>query len=198
LGYDSVAATGRTDINCRARLSSRPSATAAWGLATEIDVGDEAIDGVVERNVEVGGGVATLLRSGSAPRTAESEEVAEPAEDVAQVLCPDSLPSEAATAESTTLAPVVAKGARLNEAAQFVILLALLGVREHSVGLRDLFELLFSRAVPGVGIGMKLLCELSISALDLLGRSRANHTEDLIEVLVNPVAIQDSIIPCGA
>jgi hypothetical protein len=165
LGDNPIAATGRTYIDRRAWLSSRASATAAGGVAPEIDVGDQAIDGIVERNVEIGGGVTTLLGTGSTARSAESEEVSEATEDVAQIFDPHPLPGSA-TAKST-LAPVVA------------------------------IELLLGRAIARVGIGMELLGQLAIGAFDLIGRSRASHTEDLIEVLVNPVAIQGSIIPCG-
>ena len=64
-----------------------------------------------------------------------------------------------------------------------VVLLPLLGVREHAVGFRDLLETLGGRRVVGVGVRMILLGEAPIRLLDVALTGRLGNAEDLIEVL---------------
>src|SRR4029453_11549414 len=72
--------------------------------------------------------------------------------------------------------------------AHLVVLLALLLVAEHVVGRRDLFESILRVLVPGVGVGVVLLGQLAVGLLDLGRGGVLRHAEDLVVVLLKPLA----------
>src|SRR5262249_35582731 len=73
------------------------------------------------------------------------------------------------------------------EGALLVVLLALVGVGQHGVRLRDLLEALLGGLVAWVGVGVVGARELAVRLFDLVGGSVLGHAEDLIEVLARPV-----------
>lgn len=103
--------------------------------------------------------IGATLRSSSSSRTSSAEEVAEPeefAEDVAEILEDGGIES-------------AARYTRANAGvAEAVVHLALLGVRQHSIGLAALLELFFGVRIVGVAVRMVLQRKLAISALYLL------------------------------
>src|SRR5688500_9749137 len=68
-----------------------------------------------------------------------------------------------------------------------VILLALVGIREHRIGLGDVLELLLGSSVPRVGIRVVLAGQLPVSLLDIGVGSVLGNTKDLVKVLVHPI-----------
>src|SRR4029078_6956134 len=67
-------------------------------------------------------------------------------------------------------------------AAEAVVLLALLGVREHVVGLLDLLEALLRLGVARVPVGVQLAGELAVGALDLVVGGAPGNAQHLVEV----------------
>ena len=72
------------------------------------------------------------------------------------------------------------------ETADLVVGRALLVVGEDVVGGGDLLERLL---VAGVGVGVMLLGQLPVGAPDLLVGGRLRHTEDLVVILLEPLAL---------
>jgi hypothetical protein len=66
--------------------------------------------------------------------------------------------------------------------AQQVVLLALLGIRQHLVGLCDLLEALLGTRIVGVLVGVRLAHELAVGLLDLVGGRIAGDAERLVMV----------------
>src|SRR5208283_4163712 len=66
--------------------------------------------------------------------------------------------------------------------AEFVILLALIGVAENLVGLIDLLEALLAVLVVGIDVGMVFAGELAVRAFDFGRRRAALDTQDFIIV----------------
>src|SRR5207245_215511 len=73
------------------------------------------------------------------------------------------------------------------ETANLVVGRALLGVGQDVVGRRDLLEAIL---VAGVGVGMVLLGQLPIGAPDVLVGGLLWHTEDLVVILLEPLALR--------
>jgi hypothetical protein len=61
-----------------------------------------------------------------------------------------------------------------------VILLTFFRVREYSIGLADLLELVFSLFIAGVFVWMILKGQFPVCFLDFIGTGRFGHTQDLI------------------
>ena len=68
-----------------------------------------------------------------------------------------------------------------------VVLLALIGIREHGIGLGDVLELLLRSGVPRVGVRVVLPRELPVGLLDVGVGSVLGDSKDLVKVLVHPV-----------
>src|SRR5207248_2023598 len=80
-------------------------------------------------------------------------------------------------------AGVEASAAEAGErAAAAVVLLALLGIREHIVGLRDLLEALLRSLVARVAVRVVLARQLAVSLLDLLIGGALAYPEGLVVV----------------
>jgi hypothetical protein len=123
------------------------------------------------------------LPATAGPAPEDITESTEPAQQIAQVLDPDSLPAESAEpagATRTAAGAEPAEAAGLHEPADFVVLLLLLGVAEHRIGLGYLLEAFLGIVVAGVGVGVVLLGELAIGALDLLGGPASFETPSIL------------------
>ena len=59
---------------------------------------------------------------------------------------------------------------------------ALVGIAEQVVGARHLLEFLLSRLVAGIEVGMQLLRQLAIGALNLGSGGRRGDAEDLVRI----------------
>src|SRR5690606_36065146 len=125
------------------------------------------------------------------PAPAPAEEAAEDVAEVAEAVGGE---GEAA---GTAARAAEAHGA---EPADLVVLLALLLVADDVVGGRDLLEPLLGGGVTRVGVGVVLARELPVGALDLLGRRRLGDAEDLVVVLLEPLALglHGAPVPPGA
>ena len=73
--------------------------------------------------------------------------------------------------------------------ANLVVLLALLGITENVVRGRDLLEALLGRDVAGIRVGVVLLGELPVRALDVLVRRARLEAEHAVEVLLEPLPL---------
>ena len=115
----------------------------------------------------------------------EAEDVSEDvpgltAEEIAEI-DPD-IPPAATRSEAEWAA------ARAGVSTDLVVLLALFVIRKNGVGLGNLLEAALGLGVAFVGVGVILLSQLSIGALDfVLGRLFVD-AEDLVEVVLEPVA----------
>src|SRR6185437_1991165 len=121
-----------------------------------------------------------------------AEEVAQPAEaDVSEILEPEILRVSGARTEwrasprlpSRPALPACAKPAEGAELAHLVVLLPLLGVAQHLVRIRDLFEALGGFGVARIFVRVVLRRELAVLLLDLVLLCRRRNTEDRVEVL---------------
>src|SRR5439155_1307151 len=168
---DAAAGALGADRRRRPRLRARAAALAAGRLELNGDGGLDAAQRVLERephlDLEVAPASAPLLLL----LAAASEEAAE---EVAQVGEVEPLRVEA---EATGPGP----GAVL--AAEAVVLLALLRVREHVVGVLDLLEALLRLGVARVRVRMVLPGELAVGLLDLVLARALRDAERPVEVL---------------
>src|SRR5262249_6936913 len=73
-----------------------------------------------------------------------------------------------------------------------VVAAALLGIREHLVGLVDLLEARLGLFLAGVHVGVELARQPAVGRLDLFVRGRLGHTEDLVVVLVLDLSLSGS------
>ena len=170
----------------------------------------DAAHGVVEREVQLGLEVlAALRRVRAAPAAPAAGTRAEQvAEEVAQAAARVEVDVELVAARTTEASAAVAGAATRTETAgtdagrdhapDLVVLLALLGVTQHVVGGRDLLEAVFGVFVPRVRVGVVLLRQLPVRARDVfLGRA-LGHTEYVVVVLLEPLALRSHrITPCG-
>ena len=154
----------------------------AGGLAGQVDRGRDALEGLVEGEVELSLQVVAPLRAGR-PRGAPpaAEQAPEEITQVAQVPDPE---VEPARTSATRTGEGVGAG---TEGADLVVLLALGRVPEHVVGGRDVLEAILG---SGVGVGVVLLGQLPVGARDLLLGGRVRHSENLVVVLLEPLALR--------
>ena len=111
-----------------------------------------------------------------------AEQPAEEVAEVAQVVDPEG----AAAGTRRRRSPPPKPPAAGPEAADLVVLLALVGVTEDVVGGGDLLEALLG---AGVGVGVVLLGQLPVGAGDLLVGRRRTRPQDLVVVLFEPFAL---------
>jgi hypothetical protein len=114
-------------------------------------------------------------RCGCGPRApspaAAAEDAAEEVGDVDAVLV-----------EHARVEPAARGRAAHAGLAQEVVLLALLGIGQHLVGLRDLLEALLGRRIVRMLVGVRLAHELAVGLLDLVGGRVAGDAERLVMV----------------
>ena len=127
---------------------------------------------VVEGDPHVGLEVAAAHRVIARPTTAAVEDRREDVADVAGE-------ATALTAER----PGSALLAAAEQATTAVVGLALLGVREHVVGLLDFLEALLGFGVTGVAVRVVLAHQFAVRLLDLVGRRLLRDAECFVEVL---------------
>ena len=181
-----------------ARTGARAVAGAARHVAGEVEGRGDAGDGLAERQVKLGLEVAAPLGS-TAPRgaaaapTATATAAEQTAEQVAEV---GTLEAEASGCAAGTggeparaLAAAEAHAPHGAERADLVVLLALGLVTHDVVGGRDRLEALLGGGVVGVGVGMELPRQLAVGARDLLRRRLLRDAEDLVVVLLEPLAL---------
>src|SRR5690606_5501494 len=195
-GHRAGAVAGGAGSGPAGRFGAAAAAVGTRRLAPHLQRGGDAAERLLEGDRQVGAGVGAPHGPGAAaaPSREQVAEPAETAEEVAQVLDADLLATEPAEAAEAAGAAAPESGG--DEAAHLVVLLALLGVGEDRVRLRDFLETLFGFRVAGVGVGVELLGELAIGALDLLLGGVGRHLQDGVEVLLHPVAIHCSSLSC--
>src|SRR5690606_33153011 len=170
----------------RARPRAGAGARRARRLARQVDGGRDAAGGVLERQVQLGLEVAPPVGAGAPAgpraRAGAAEQATEDVAEVAQVLEPEAAgPCAGAPAGETC--------AHGPEAADLVVLLALLGVADHVVGGRDLLEALLGGLVARVGVGVVLARELPVGVLDLLLGGGLADPEDSVVILLEPLTL---------
>ncbi len=155
------------------------------------------MDGVEEVEVQLGLEVGAVLRTGRAapapPAAARApapaaEQAAEQVAEAADVLEVERRALESAGESAAAPEPTRAGAAR-DHLADLVVLLALVGVAEHLVCGRHLLEALLGRGVTLVGVGVELLRQLPVGALDLLVGRAGLHAEHGVVVLLEPFAL---------
>src|SRR5690606_15048536 len=174
------------------RLRTGATAVGTRRLSPHLEGGGDAGIGLVERDRQIGGGVGAAYGP-SRPRSAAAEQVAEPAEtseQVGQVLDPHLLTTEAAEPSGPEAA--TAEGAARCQPPDLVVFLALFRIGEDRVRLGDVLEALLRRLVARVGVGVELLGELAVGALDLVLARVGRDLQDRVEVLLHPVAVHVS------
>src|SRR2546426_10728157 len=94
-------------------------------------------------------------------------------------------------------APVPLTGARERSIApQLVVLLPLVRVAQDVVRLVDLLEAVGGLRIVGITIGVVLLGEAAKRLLDLVGRRRLGHSEDLVIVSLRSHLLPVPAPPC--
>src|SRR5439155_17492052 len=182
---------GRADDRLGARSGARPMTGRAHRRAVERDGDGHARHRVVERQTNLGLEVSSASLACLRPASASARTTEHPAEQVGEVadvhrFVPEPAgPSLEARATCAREPSAEATGAHL---AHTVVGGALLLITEDVVRGGDLLEPLLGLGVAGVRIGVVLLRELPIGLLDL-GRGRVlGHAEDLVVVLLEPLA----------
>jgi hypothetical protein len=159
----------------------------AGGGALHLDLGGHAGRSVLEADAEVGLYVGAAGRAAPRARAKDVTDSTKSPEEVGEVFHPHLLATKTAAASAVSGVP-----AGFHQTPHLVIFLALLHVGQGGVSLRDLFELLFGLVVPRVGVGVISLSQLAIGLLYLFGGGFRADTEDLVEVLVDPVPVHRS------
>src|SRR5581483_10947780 len=139
---------------------------------------------LVERQPDLG----LEVRAPGDPRAAPTSR--EHAEEIAEI------PESGEVAEILEAHPAAARGPAGEPGpetggghlAHLVVLLALVLIADDVVGRRDLLEALLRGLVAGVRVGVVALRELSIRLLDLRLRGVLGHAQDLVVVLLEPLA----------
>jgi hypothetical protein len=147
--------------------------------------------GVLERQVEVGLEIASPLRAAPTAGATRPAERLAAAEEVAEQVVEVEAGVERGAARTEAAAAPAEAGERPggHHLADAVVLLALLGVRQHRVGLADLLEALLGLRVVGTGVGVQLAGQLAVRLGDLLRAGALVDTEDLVVVLLDVVAL---------
>src|SRR5207248_5677757 len=162
-----AAAAGRAHDRGRARGRTAPVTGVARHLAGEVDGGRDAVDGIEERQVQLGLEIVASARSdrlaasAATHATPTAEEVAEQvaeATHVAHVLGGEGEAPAARSARAEAGPTGTESAGHGAETADLVVGLALLVVGEDVVGGGDLLEALL---VAGVGVGVMLLGQLA-------------------------------------
>ena len=169
----------------RRRRAWRRAGTAA-GLAVfltrNLDRRFRAARRFLERDLEVVTQIGAALRTAAAPRAAEQiaepEDVAEAAENVAEV------------GEDRRIEARAGPGRRAHTLmAEAVVEAPLFTVGNHRVRLGALFELLFSQLVAGIAIRMVFQRQLAVRAFDFdLGRGAADAQHLVVVALAHAFA----------
>ena len=153
--------------------------------------------GVEKVEAELGLEVLAALRprgltAAAAPPAGIPEEVAEEVAEAAAVVEVERARSEAGTETAATepAARTTRADAARDHLADLVVLLALLDVTEDVVRGRDLLEALLGLRVTGIRVGMVLLGQLSVGALDVLVARAGLHAEHGVVVLLEPLALR--------
>ena len=180
LGFDTAALTDRTDLRAGPGLGARSLArrTRRRGRHRQRHLG--AVDRLVERQRDLGLEVAAALcgapsadaaltAAGALLRAAASAE--QVGEDVAE-----------AAAERTRVKATAATGREPERAGAAVVGLALVGIGQDVVRLRDLLETLLGLLVARIAVGVVLARELAVGLLDLLVGGVLAYAEDLVVV----------------
>src|SRR5205085_6455033 len=173
LDLHAAAVALRADRRRGAGLRARAAALAASSVDLDRDLGLDAAQRVLEREVdhrlEVGSAHPAL---GARPRAAAAPAAAEePAEQVAEIA---DVEVEARAAEPA--------GPRHPIRAEGVVLLPLLRVGEEVVGVLHLLEPLLGGVVARVPVRVVLAGELAVGLLDLVRGRRLRDAEGLIRV----------------
>src|SRR5690606_14574158 len=181
----------------RRRAGPGPAAVAgrAGGLAGEVDRGGDALDRVVEVEVQLGFEVLAAVGPGAARRARRPPPTAaeQTAEEIAEILDPEACGARTG-AGATRPAEHAAGGP---EPANLVVLLALLGVADHVVGGGHLLEALLGGPVARVVVRVVAARQLAIRALDVLLGGGLAHPEDPVVVLLEPLALRrHRPVPC--
>ena len=171
LDGDAAALALRADLGCRSGLATRAAALAAGGLGLDRDLGLDSAQRVLEGEVDLGLEVGAT--AGPLARLTAAEDVAEASEEVRDVAEVEVEVPAAAAAAGKSGAPV--------GRAEGVVLLALLGVREHVVGALDLLEALLGLLVARVRVRVVLARELAVGLLDLVLRRALRDAERVVE-----------------
>ena len=117
--------------------------------------------------------IGAALRTSATARTISAEQIAESEEftkDVAEIL------------EHRCVESAARRGRAYAGVTEAVIHFALLGVREHGIGLAALFEFFFRVRVVRIAVRMELQRELAIGALDLLISRPTLHTQNFVVI----------------
>src|SRR5688500_9773392 len=174
--------------------SSVPDTGRDLDLAALRDRHRGPFDRVHERQTDPRLGVLTTL--GAARPEAESpEKVLE--DRVRADLVPEEIADVHAHVPAAPWCVVEATSTGLDELSDLVVLGTLLVVREDGVRFRYLLEARLGRLVALVGVGVMFLSELPIGLLDLFLRSRLRHAQDLVVVLLCPVALRHLLLLDG-
>jgi hypothetical protein len=193
LNLAGAAALGARDRR-RARFGAAAAASRTGSGSVELDGDGRAAHRVVEADAHARLEIRT---AGRATCAAAAGAAGERTEQVAEVADVEVLEPDAATAgepPAGEAAPLEApSGAARTEpgrghVADLVVLLALVLVANDVVCRRDLLEALLGCSVTRVGVGVVALRELAVRLLDLGLRGVLRHAEDLVVVLLEPLA----------
>ena len=166
-----AAAAGGAGVHAGAGLRAGAVALGALLIADEVDLLLAAQRGLLEGE----GQVVAQIVAGNGAIAARGAAAAgeERGKDVLKA-------AEAAAKAAEIAIPAAAKAALRAVMSELVVLSALLGIRQHLIGLVDLLEALLRFFVARVDIGMVLLRELSIGALDGRFIRAPVHAENLV------------------
>ena len=153
-----------------ARRGPRAAARVAGLLPRDLQRGLGAVRGFLERDLQVVAQVAAAAGAAPPAAAAEPEQIAQPAEDVPEVVEDRRVDAGPAGCAADPGVP------------EAVVSAPLLGVREHGVGFRRLLEPFLGGLVAGVAVRMVLEGQLAVGALDVRVLRGAGNAENLVVV----------------
>ena len=164
---------GRAPLGLRARLGPLAVAAVARLEPRDLEGGLGAAGCLLERNAQIVSKISSARGAASptpAKDVAEAEDVTEPPEDVAEV------------GEDRRVHIGATSGAGDPGVTELVVAPSLLFVREDSVGLGGLLEVLLRGGITGIPVWVVLQRQLAIRALDGARVGRLRHAEHLVVV----------------
>src|SRR6516162_11565275 len=174
----------RADPRHRAGLGAGAVADRARALTGQSQRHGGAVDRIAERQR----GLRLHVRAAPGPALRGAAAAEDPGEDVAEPVAGLARAAEqVAQVEPAEPAAAPAWGRHSEHRACFVVLLALLLIRQHVVRLGDLLEALFGVGVPLVRVGMVLPREVAVRLLYLSWLRGLGHAQSLVVILLQVI-----------
>jgi hypothetical protein len=190
----------RADSRHCSGLGTGSVADRAWSVAAQAQRHCHTIEGIVEGQRQFTFEVLTATRLPTPTTSAASveqaaEEIAETTATIAEeildvdVVLTTSIATATGEAPAATEATATGEAPACKQSAGFVVLLALGGIGQDVVRLGDLLEASLGLGVTRILVRVIFTRQGPVLLLELVGTRFLGHTQDRVEVLLQPVLI---------